>query len=135
MLKAVPHRHTHRSAFEPRPLPAGLLARLQGDVTAEGATLTVIDNGLAFQRLSAILTAWSRRSDLYPTSHAEIQSRAETWRWTREANSEARDGVPAHASRPRPAVRPGAFRSVTSTWDVAGDSRRPAVRPLRSRRS
>ena len=97
MLKAVPHRHTHRGAFEPGPLPGGLLARLQHDVTAEGATLAVIDNGLAYQRLSAILTAWSRRRDLYPTSHAEIQSRAETWRWTREADSEARDGVPAHA--------------------------------------
>lgn len=25
MLAAVPHRHTHRSAFEPGPLPPGLL--------------------------------------------------------------------------------------------------------------
>jgi hypothetical protein len=97
MLRAVPHRHTHRGAFEPGPLPGGLLARLQDDVTAEGVTLAVIDGGPAYQRLTAILGAWRRRRDLYPTSPAEIQSRAETQRWTREAGSEARDGVPAHA--------------------------------------
>ena len=97
MLQAVPHRHTHRGAFEPGPLPGGLLARLQDDAAAEGATLAVIDGGPAYQRLAAILAAWSRRQDLYPTSPAEIQARAETQRWTREAGSEARDGVPAHA--------------------------------------
>jgi nitroreductase len=97
MLRAVPHRHTHRGAFEPGPLPGDLLARLRDDVAVEGATLAVIDSGPAYQQLSAILTAWSRRRDLYPTSPAEIQSRAETQQWTREAGSEARDGVPAHA--------------------------------------
>jgi len=66
-------------------------------VTAEGATLAVVDGGPAYQRLTAILAAWRQRQDLYPTSHPEIQSRAETQRWTREAGSEARDGVPAHA--------------------------------------
>jgi antitoxin (DNA-binding transcriptional repressor) of toxin-antitoxin stability system len=97
MLRAVPHRHTHRGAFEPGPLPGDLLARLQDDVTAEGATLAVIDGGPAYQRLTAILGAWSRRRDLYPASPAEIQSRAETQRWTRGAGSQSRDGVPAHA--------------------------------------
>ena len=97
MLRAVPHRHTHRDTFEPDPLPGGLLTRLQDDVTAEGATLAVVDGRPAHQRLTAILAAWHRRQDLYPTSHAEIRSRAETTRWTREADSEARDGVPAHA--------------------------------------
>ena len=37
MLQAVPHRHTHRGAFEPGPLPGGLLAWLQDDAIAEGA--------------------------------------------------------------------------------------------------
>jgi antitoxin (DNA-binding transcriptional repressor) of toxin-antitoxin stability system len=96
MLRAVPHRHTHRGPFEPGPLPGGLLERLRDDATAEGATLAVID-GPAYQRLTAILTAWSRWRDLYPTSPAEIRIRAETLRWTREAGGQARDGVPAHA--------------------------------------
>jgi hypothetical protein len=97
MLQAVPHRHTHRGAFEPGPLPAGLLAELHEDAAAEGATLAVIDAGPAYQRLTAILGSWSRYRDLYPTSPAGIRTRAETLRWTREADSEARDGVPAHA--------------------------------------
>jgi nitroreductase len=97
MLRAVPHRHTHRGSFEPGPLPEGLLDRLRDDVEAEGATLTVIGDGPAYQRLTAILAAWSRWRDLYPTSPAEIRTRAETLRWTREADSQARDGVPAHA--------------------------------------
>jgi hypothetical protein len=37
MLKAVPHRHTHRGGFAPVPLPAGLLAGLRHDARAEGA--------------------------------------------------------------------------------------------------
>jgi hypothetical protein len=97
MLQAVPHRHTHRGAFEPGPLPGGLLAWLEEDATAEGATLAVIGGGPAYERLTAILAAWSRWRDLYPTSPAEIRTRAETLRWTRGADSEARDGVPAHA--------------------------------------
>jgi nitroreductase len=97
MLRAVPRRHTHRGAFEPGPLPGGLLAWLQDDATAEGATLAAIGGGPAYERLAAILAAWSRSRDLYPASPAEIRTAAETLRWTRGADSEARDGVPAHA--------------------------------------
>ena len=97
LLQALPHRHTHRGAFEPGPLPGGLLAWLEDDATAEGATLAVIGGGPAYERLTAILGSWSRWRDLYPTSPAEIRTRAETLRWTREAGSEARDGVPAKA--------------------------------------
>ena len=43
MLAALPHRHTHRGAFDPVPLPAGLLAGLQHDALAEGATLSLVD--------------------------------------------------------------------------------------------
>jgi len=97
MLHAAPHRHTHRGAFEPGPLPEGLLDRLRDDAEAEDATLTVIGDGPEYQRLTAILAAWSRWRDLYPTSPAEIRTRAETLQWTREAGSQARDGVPTHA--------------------------------------
>ena len=104
MLQAVPHRHTHRGAFEPGPLPEDLLDRLRDDAAAEGATLAVIDDGPAYRRLTAILASWSRWRDLYPTSPAEIRTRAETLRWTHEAGDQARDGVPAHAF-PASAVR------------------------------
>ena len=39
MLQAAPHRHTHRDAFEPGPVPDGLVERLRDDAEAEGATL------------------------------------------------------------------------------------------------
>jgi hypothetical protein len=97
MLQAVPHRHTHRGPFEPGPLPDGLLAQLQHDVTGEGATLHVIQVGPEYQKLTSILAAWSRRQDLYPTSRAGIQSRAEAEQWTRQAGGPVRDGVPADA--------------------------------------
>ena len=101
MLQAVPHRHTHRGPFEPGPLPEGLLARLQHDAQAEGATLITVDSQRAHRKLAAILGAWSRRQHLDPAS------RAETRRWTREASSQARDGVPAHAFPAVPSRKPG----------------------------
>ncbi|MGD0240253.1 MAG: hypothetical protein ABSB59_07985 [Streptosporangiaceae bacterium] len=97
MLHAVPHRHTHRDAFEPGPLPDKLLDALRDDAAAEGATLTVVGDGPAYQRLTAILASWSQYQDLYPTSPAAIRTEAETLRWTHDADSQSRDGVPAHA--------------------------------------
>ena len=97
LLQAVPRRHTHRGPFEARPLPAGLVARLRRDATAEGATLWVIEAEAEYRRLTAILGAWSRIRDLYPASRAGVHARAETQRWTREPGRETADGVPARA--------------------------------------
>jgi hypothetical protein len=97
MLHAVPHRHTHRGAFEPGPLPGDLLIRLRDDAAAEGATLAVVEPGPAYRRLMRILAAWRRKRDLYPASHAEVLSQTEAQRWTREPGSQDRDGVPAYA--------------------------------------
>ena len=71
MLKAVPHRHTHRGSFDSGPLPAGLLPRLQDDARAEGATLIVIDSERARGELAAIVAASGRRQDRDPESRAE----------------------------------------------------------------
>ncbi len=101
MLQAVPHRHTHRGPFEPGPLPAGLLARLRHDVAAEGATLAVVDAGPASRKLAVVLAGWGRAQHLDPASRAEVR------RWTREAGSQARDGVPAHAFPAVPCGKPG----------------------------
>ena len=108
MLRAAPHRHTHRGAFEPGPLPGDLLERLRDDAAAEGATLTVIDGGPAYERLTAILAAWSQWRDLYPTSPAEIRTRAETLRWTHPAGQrgQGRGAAPCLPGRDR-RVRPG----------------------------
>jgi hypothetical protein len=101
MLRAVPHRHTHRGPFEPGPLPAGLLTRLQRDVTAEGATLTVVDAGPARQKLASVLSGWSRGQRPDPVARAEIR------RWSHEAGGQARDGVPGSAFPAAPRLEDG----------------------------
>jgi nitroreductase len=101
MLKAMPHRHTHRGAFADDPLPAGLLAGLQHDALAEGAELVLVDPGIAYHRLAQIVGTAGRRLDLDPRARAEVR------RWSRSAASRARDGVPAHALPSRPDRRSG----------------------------
>jgi len=101
MLQAVPHRHTHRGPFEPGSPPGELLTRLRDDVTVEGAMLTVVETGTASAKLAAILAHWRARQD------TDLVARAETRRWTREAGSQARDGVPAYAFPAVPGREPG----------------------------
>jgi nitroreductase len=91
MLEALPHRHTHRGPFAPGPLPAGLVAGLQHDALAEGATLALVDRAIAYQKLADILGAAGPRQDLDPVAQAEVR------RWSRDAADPAHDGVPAHA--------------------------------------
>jgi nitroreductase len=101
MLEALPHRHTHRGSFEPGPLPVGLLAGLQHDALAEGATLAIVDQALAYEQLAAIIGAVGRRQDLDPVARAEVR------RWSRTAGSPARDGIPAQAFPATAARDPG----------------------------
>ncbi len=91
MLEALPHRHTHRGPFAPDPLPAGLLAGLQHDALAEGATLALVDRAVAYRQLADIVGATGSRQDLDPLAQAEVR------RWSRDADDPARDGVPARA--------------------------------------
>jgi hypothetical protein len=101
MLEALPHRHTHRGPFAPGPLPAGLLAGLQHDALAEGATLAIIDRPLAYQQLADILRATGGRQDHDPLSQADVQ------RWSRAPADPARDGVPALAFPAAASQQPG----------------------------
>lgn len=91
MLRAIPRRHTHRGPFEPGPLPSGLLARLQYEAVAESAVLVEVADWRVHQRIAA-LTAVADRELL-----ADPAARAEIWRWTRNADNLARDGVPTRA--------------------------------------
>jgi nitroreductase len=114
MLDAIPHRHTHRGPFDCVPLPAGLLAELQADAIAEGATLAVVDTERAGSRLAKILAAPAGAQDLDPVAREEIV------RWTRVDGSQARDGVPAHAfpARPRPKGRQQPGRLPERDFDL-----------------
>jgi hypothetical protein len=114
MLAALPHRHTHRGPFAPGPLPTGLLAGLQHDALAEGATLALIDPVLAYQRLADIVGAAGRRRDLSKRPGRDVAG------WSRDVADPARDGVPAHAFTANASRQPGAA--------AAGDLR-PGPRP------
>jgi len=121
MLAAVPHRHTHRGAFAGGALPAGLLAGLENDALTEGATLAVVDEGLAYERLAAIVVIAARRGDLDPVAQAEIR------KWTREDSSTARDGVPATALTAGPPARAPHGRLRQRDFDAGrGLARLPA---------
>jgi hypothetical protein len=101
MLAALPHRHTHRGAFDPGPMPAGLLPGLQHDALAEGTMLALADTPVRYQRL-AMLTAEATRMQA-----GRAGARVEIRRWTRAAGSPARDGVPAAAFGPAGPAGPG----------------------------
>jgi hypothetical protein len=62
MLAAVPHRHAHRGALEPGPLPAGLLPGLQNDALVEGAELAFVSPDLG-TATAILLTRGDRCAD------------------------------------------------------------------------
>jgi len=101
MLAALPHRHTHRGAFDPGGVPATLLAGLQHDALAEGATLALIDSPGKYAKLAALAAEATRMQALNPAAREEIL------RWSRAPGSPARDGVPAAAFAPAGAAVSG----------------------------
>ena len=101
MLVALPHRHTHRGAFDPGPLPAGLLPGLQHDALAEGVTLALVETPGRYGKL-ADLAAEAARMQAHSAG-----ARAEIRRWSRTPGSPSRDGVPAAAFGPTAPAGPG----------------------------
>jgi hypothetical protein len=101
MLAALPHRHTHRGAFDRGEVPGGLLAGLQHDALAEGATLALIASPGKYAKLAALAAEATRMQAMHPEAREEIM------RWSRAPGSPAKDGVPAAAFAPAGAAPPG----------------------------
>ena len=101
MIGALPHRHTHRGAYAPGPLPHGLLIGLQHDAVAEHAALALVDRPADYAHLAAIVARTAR------TLSADARSRADVARWVRRPRSGARDGVPATATAASAGPWPG----------------------------
>ncbi len=104
MLEAVPHRHTHRDAFGPDPLPPGLVVGMQQDALAERAALAIVDRPLDYARLAKLISKTGPRLDDDPVARQEML------RWTRRIPGPSRDGVPARAFPAHPAQIPGRLR-------------------------
>jgi hypothetical protein len=101
MLAALPHRHTHRGAFDPGPIPAGLLPRLQHDALAEGAVLALAETAGQYGKLADLAAEAARMQEHNAGARAEIR------RWSRPPGSPAMDGVPAAAFGPATSAAPG----------------------------
>jgi nitroreductase len=110
MLAALPHRHTHRGAFDPGPLPHGLLAGLQHDALAEGAKLALVDQRHGYPKLAALAAEAAKKEAVDAAAREEIQ------RWSRAPGSDLRDGVPAESFAPAGAAPPG--RLVQRDFDL-----------------
>jgi nitroreductase len=104
MLNGVPHRHTHRGAFLPGPLPPWLVAGMQHDALAEGATLALVQRPVDYERLASLLAATGPRQDIDPAARADIMQ------WASPATGTARDGIPTRAFPSRRATEPGRLR-------------------------
>jgi hypothetical protein len=113
LLAAVPHRHTHRGAFEPEPVAASLLARLQRAAAAEGATLCYVEQPDHYLQLAALVAEADGRLQ------ADQAVLHHTRSWTRRIGDAARDGVPAHAFPPP--RHPQAGRLAQRDFDLGRD--------------
>lgn len=104
---AVFERHTNREPFLDRPVPPAVLAQLQEDATAEGATLVVHTDPTEITRIVGLLHDAERQEHLDP---ATVSERA---LWITEEPEE--EGVPAIALGPVPADRRTPFRDLGDT--------------------
>ena len=84
-------RRTHRGAFDPEPLPSGLLATLRAAAAREGAALRIVANDV--RRIALAAAVENAENEL---RHNGERLR-ELARWTPAPGSACRDGVPATA--------------------------------------
>lgn len=89
LVGQIRSRRTHRGAFDPEPLPTGLLAALRAGAERDGAALRIVaDDG----RRAAL-------ADAVQTAERELRQDRERIRelarWTPAPSRESRDGVPA----------------------------------------
>jgi hypothetical protein len=84
-------RRTHRGAFDPQPLPPGLLAALRAAAVREGAALRIVaDDGRRAALAAAVQTAERQQR--------RVSERVrELAQWAPPPGSARRDGVPATA--------------------------------------
>jgi nitroreductase len=119
-------RRTHRGAFDPEPLPQGLLAALRGEAARDGAALRIVaDDGRRAALAAAVQNA--ERSLERDSKHIR-----ELARWTPAPGSARPDGVPA-TSYPSRAERtdpyfPGRDFARGHDWGLPPLSTAPAPR-------
>jgi hypothetical protein len=89
LFAAIPRRHTNRLAFQPKPVPADLLASLGEAAHAHGAWLVPIDNDHRVRAAELVMEA-----DRLQGSDARF--RRELAAWIHPNHTAAHDGVPGY---------------------------------------
>lgn len=91
LFEAIEHRHTHRSAFEYRPVPHQVLAQLGRDTHRIGAILHVFTNDAAREAIAALVGEGDR------AQFDDKRFRHELASWMRSNRTRRPDGMPGYA--------------------------------------
>lgn len=130
LLEAIPRRHMHREAFEPRPLPEELVEALRRGVVEFGAWLSPVERPEDLVRTAVLLSHADEAERADPAYHEELR------RWLRPDGETAVDGIPSTAL---PATPPESRQSTLLLRDfdldrvLSGDATAEQVVPPRER--
>ena len=96
LFSQVRRRRTHRGAFDPEPLPPGLLAALRNEAAQDGAALRIVADDGRRAALAAAVQSAERSLELDAT---RVREQA---RWAPAPGGACTDGVPATSYPARP---------------------------------
>jgi hypothetical protein len=91
LFEAIPKRRTIRAPFDPRHVPAELVAELEQLATREGAWLAPIAPGERRREVAALVDEGDRAQAANPAFRRELAA------WFRPNRSASRDGIPGYA--------------------------------------
>lgn len=91
LFAAIPHRHSNRRVFEPRPLPRALLHDLVGAAEAEGAWLHIARSEEERHAIACLVAEGDRIQAHDPAFRNELAS------WVHPNHSHSQDGMPGYA--------------------------------------
>ena len=96
LFSQVRRRRTHRGAFDPEPLPPGLLAALRNEAAQDGAALRIVADDGRRAALAAAVQSAERSLELDAT---RVREQA---KWAPAPGGACTDGVPATSYPARP---------------------------------
>ncbi len=91
LIEAIPRRHTHREAFEPRPLPPELVDVLRRGVVPFDAWLQPVERADDLVKVAVLLSHADEAERADPAYHEELRQ------WVRPDGEPAVDGIPSTA--------------------------------------
>lgn len=106
LFQAIPLRHTNRSIYEKRSVPAEVLTHLQQEAGREGAWLHLIEDDDTRQAITRLIVAGDREQ------WADKHFRHELAEWVHPRGTESADGLPGSAQAK------GSMRRMTSPFVV-----------------